>query len=101
MTANFIIKCNELIDANIILTCNQSWSQEQIALLIEKFFEQYANCQRIETIEGADRVVVRLQWRQSHFSLNFECYSESIWLEPEDQTAQMNIDNFYLELSGN
>ncbi|GLX78414.1 hypothetical protein tinsulaeT_17540 [Thalassotalea insulae] len=100
MTTKFIIKCNELIDSNIILTCNQNWSQEDIALIVEQFFHQYPQCQWVESLEGADRVVARLLWQQNHFQLNFECYSESIWLDSEDEMAQMNIESFYAVLKG-
>ncbi len=95
-----MIKCSELNDSNIILTCDLPWSQEDIPDLIAQILTQYRDIQLLEQIEGADRVVVRLLWQHSHFCLHFECYSEAIWLDAEDDGAKMKLALLYQHLLG-
>jgi len=88
MTDEIIFKCNQLVDANIILTCNKVWSQDDLSILFERFLNQFDQFSLLERVQGADREEFRLVWQEQHVSLHFECYSESIWLTAEDGVAE-------------
>jgi len=73
--------CESLVDSVITLSYQQDWSQDELDLLITQFFLQYSCFEQGERVLGADREVVYFLWQDYRFSLNFECYSESIWME--------------------
>jgi hypothetical protein len=40
-----------------------------------------------ENTQGADRSNIRFNYKTGRFLLNFECYSQSCWVEPEDELS--------------
>ncbi|OHU89036.1 MULTISPECIES: DUF3630 family protein [Pseudoalteromonas] len=51
------------------------------------FLHHPQHIQIIEFAQGADRHQLRFSYAQQSFNLNFEHYSESIWIAPEGQDA--------------
>ncbi len=100
MTSGFIFKCKQLNEGVLIFSCLKSWSQDDIEQLVELFLHQYAGFEAIEQLTGADRVSVRLLWRQCYVQLHFECYSESIWMEAEQVQSQQQLQQLFTELDG-
>jgi hypothetical protein len=85
---NIEFSCKAITTTAIILDCQYDWSQDDLALMVEQYFQQYPSLKKIEWSQGADLVSVRFKWHQHDFSLNFECYSQSIWVEcPEHNSA--------------
>jgi len=100
MTDKFIFKGNQLVNKNIMISCNENWSQEEIGILIKYFLMQFDQFEEVERLQGADREQVRLLWQNFHFNLQFECYSESIWITSEDELADRELMNLYHYLLG-
>jgi len=83
------------------LTVNfeQAWFQEDIDSLSEQLFTMLAGFKIQEKILGADRENIRFCWQAHYFILNFDCCSQSCWLEGQDEASSNYLDNLYLELS--
>jgi len=45
----------------------------------------------LEFNEGADRHQIRFNWQNYNFNLNFEHYSESIWINAEGLEAEIKL----------
>jgi hypothetical protein len=68
------------------------WYQEDIEFLKAKVFDNLPVITVLEVIEGADRVNIRFVWQnKSYFSLNFDCYSQSCWIEGEDVVSTQQL----------
>ena len=52
----------------------------------------------LETSDGADRHQIRFCWHGQHFNLNFEHYSESLWVSPEGVEAELLLEQLQLFL---
>ena len=61
----------------------KNWYQEDINALTTLILNSFEDHQVIETISGADREYCRFEWHKNYFVINFECYSESCWIEHE------------------
>ena len=59
------------------------WHQEDIKSLTSFILNHLKAHHVIEVISGADREYCRFEWQKDYFVLNFECYSESCWIENE------------------
>ncbi|KID54896.1 hypothetical protein JF50_23940 [Pseudoalteromonas luteoviolacea] len=55
----------------------------------------------LEFNEGADRHQWRFTYLQQPFSLNFEHYSESIWICPEGQEASQLLSSLHAQICSN
>ncbi len=87
---NIVFTCKELTAVSITIDCNLNWSQDELPLMIIQYFQQYSNLEKTEWSQGADLESVRFKWKHHDFSLNFECYGQSIWLEcPEHNGADL------------
>lgn len=53
---------------------------------------------RLETSLGADRHQIRFGWQGQNFNLNFEHYSESLWISPEGVEADALLTKLQLFL---
>ena len=76
------------------------WYHEDVELLSGKIFNSLSSIRVLEVIEGADRCNTRFVWQeQYYFSLSFDCYSQSCWLEGEDEVSneQLKRLNIYFE----
>tara|TARA_B110000467_G_scaffold160960_1_gene181182 strand:+ start:173 stop:505 length:333 start_codon:yes stop_codon:yes gene_type:complete len=64
------------------------WYQEDIAAIQQSLLSMVKEAKVVEKIFGADRENIRFIWKnQYHFVLNFDCYSQSCWLEAEDDLS--------------
>ncbi len=81
------IKTIDIPDNQIILGCHSMPDQDIFFNLIKETFEKEFTIQ--ETNVGADRWQVRMTWQHAHWVLNFDEYSDSLWIEAADpQSAQ-------------
>ncbi|WP_286234096.1 DUF3630 family protein [Thalassotalea sediminis] len=78
---------------------NSDWSQEDVAHYFESLLERYREISLDNVHLGADRVSYDVTWRQSHYWLHFECYSQSIWFEAIDLISEENLNAFYRYLT--
>ena len=97
---NLKINSVELIDGAIIqIALNCDWPQESTAKIAKLVVTQANGAAEFEHILGADRESFRIQWRQQFFSLHFECYSQSCWLEADEAASQELIYELYAQLA--
>ena len=75
------------VDNVITISFQQLWDQDDIAELKSTIFEGQ-DIRLIEHILGADRENFRLEWQHHIFCLNFDCYTQSCWIEAEQEIAQ-------------
>jgi hypothetical protein len=76
----------------IVFYFHSFWYQEEIKFLSEQLLSSLSTIQLLETIAGADRENIRFIWQINYyFSLNFDCYSQSCWLEGEDEKSHEQL----------
>lgn len=81
------IKTAEIVSYNSLqVIFVEDWYQENIVNLTEKLFQKLDHCQITERVSGADKEYVRFNWNNGAFIVNFECYSQSCWIENEVET---------------
>ncbi len=83
----------------LVLSFSKSWSQEDIGLLTELVFSGLASVNMQEKIIGADRENIRFSWQEQYFILNFDCCSQSCWLEGQDEAGTQHLEQLYLSLA--
>jgi hypothetical protein len=72
------------------------WFQEDINQLYQDVFSLLDDIEIKEVISGADRENIRFSWQINYdFILNFDCYSQSCWLEAENELSQTKISMLY------
>jgi hypothetical protein len=57
-------------------------------------------CNKLKTLEiimGADRAYQRFEYQSDFFTLQFECNSQSCWIEAEDETSRQALPQLYHE----
>lgn len=69
--------------ASLQINFNHNWYQEDVEEIKQHLFSLLSDHHIIEAIIGADREYFRFTWQQEYFILNFECYSQSCWIENE------------------
>ncbi|WNC72614.1 DUF3630 family protein [Thalassotalea psychrophila] len=76
-----------ILDNNnlLLISFMQKWDQDDINLLSQCVFKLLPDFQLKEYIQGADREYFRFTFNGEYLVLQFESYSESCWIEPEDQ----------------
>lgn len=67
----------------LLFMFKEEWFQEDIVTLQEKIMSKMGEVSLIEHVRGADREDIRFNWSGDYFSLRFEYYSQSCWIEPE------------------
>lgn len=73
-----------LINENSLqINFTNNWYQEDVSQLTTDILSALTGHHILETISGADRENCRFEWQQEYFMLNFECYSQSCWIENE------------------
>jgi hypothetical protein len=78
------IRSSEIINQNSLqIVFAKDWYQEDVTQLITTILSFLKDHQVLENISGADRENCRFKWRSDYFILNFECYSQSCWIENE------------------
>ncbi len=80
-----------LIDEKITILFNQNWFQEDITILSPLLLDNISNHQIVERIQGADRESIRFRWQDADFILNFDFYSQSCWICPQDRVSILKI----------
>jgi hypothetical protein len=93
-----VFKCKDLTETSIIFECELNWSQDDISLMIEHYFQQYSFLKKIEWLKGADIEAVRFKWGDHDFSLSFECLGQSIWVECPGPKSSALLANLYQEM---
>ena len=77
----------------------QEWFQEDIENLSTLIFSQIKSFEIQENIVGADRENIRFGWQNNYFILNFDCYSQSCWLEGQDEVSTSNLESLYCAIN--
>ncbi|WP_426359072.1 DUF3630 family protein [Pseudocolwellia sp. HL-MZ19] len=73
-----------LINENSLqIIFHEIWYQEDVSQLTADVLSALKDHNILETISGADRENCRFEWQQEYFMMNFECYSQSCWIENE------------------
>lgn len=73
-----------LVDEQILpVAIAANWYQEDIGLLAQQIFSALEDVQLVEHVIGADRENFRFRWQTIGYSLSFECYSASCWIETD------------------
>ena len=76
------------------------WYQEDIKCFYDRLFSLLDDITIKEIISGADRENIRFLWQQrDDFILNFDCYSQSCWLEAENEFSQQQIPALFNSLT--
>ncbi len=81
------------------VTFNNDWYQKNIAALTELLFLPIMPVVIQEKIIGADRENIRFSWDGNYFVLNFECYSQSCWIEGQDSTSTERLTTLHLAIT--
>ncbi|WP_077339755.1 DUF3630 family protein [Pseudocolwellia agarivorans] len=100
ITETLKISSVELVNqTSLQITFVAGWYQEDIPLLTSLVLSLLKDHYLIETTQGADREYTRFKWQDDYFILNFECYSESCWIENETKTNTplLNLIKQYIE----
>ncbi|TMM45624.1 DUF3630 family protein [Colwellia ponticola] len=67
------------------------WCQEDISVLTTLLFHNINVISIQEKIIGADRENIRFSWENYAFVLSFDCYSQSCWIEGQDDTSTAQL----------
>jgi hypothetical protein len=67
---------------NILLKFDIFIDQEELPEIANGLWQQFSALNKLEHNLGADRESYRFEWQGTQFDLNFESYSQSIWIEP-------------------
>ncbi len=82
----------------LVLSFSKPWFQEDIGLLSELVFSALPSVNIQEKIIGADRENIRFSWQEQYFILNFDCCSQSCWLEGQDDASNARLERLYSSL---
>lgn len=82
----------------IQISFTKSWAQEDITQMVDHVLLSVSQIQIQEKNIGADREDVRFSWQGSYFILNFDCYSQSCWIEGQDSASTENLTSLLDEL---
>lgn len=86
------LKSVELIEDNtLFFIFTKTWFQEDIVELIDIIFSRVPDQVIVEHIKGADREDVRFNWKNTHYILHFDYYSQSCWVDIESSAASSSM----------
>ena len=80
----------------------RTWEEEDIAGMVTFFYSHCKQCLQRESILGADRVSERFEWKNEEYLLQFETYSQSVWIEAhyeKEPNVSTDLTALYLYLS--
>lgn len=84
----------------IIVNHDSAWFQENISKLTNILLAQLDNCIIKEKYIGADRESLRFSWQNDfYYILHFDCYSQSCWLEADDDASKSEMNNLFIALN--
>lgn len=95
---NFTVKVVEKFQHAVVLSCFPEWQQDDIDSILQVILSQHTNFTLKESNKGLDRESFRLSEADADYWLHFECYSQSIWLEPMNDRAQQEFELLYQSL---
>lgn len=82
-----LIKVN--LQENVIdLRFHEYWYQEEIENLYNSILSHLEDVSLLESTLGADRHNYRILWNNLYLIINFDCYSQSCWIEAETEEEQ-------------
>ena len=82
---------------SIMIVFNSEWIQESIDQLSGLIMKQCEQLKTLEVTTGADRAYIRFEYKGDFFTLQFECNSQSCWIEAEDETSRQTLPQLYKE----
>lgn len=94
-----IVKRIENKSEYLTIYFSQTWDQDDITILVEQLLAPHSGIKIQEHNLGADREDVRFSWDNHFFILNFDCYSQSCWIEGQDILGTEHLSALYLALS--
>lgn len=101
MTNQHILKIDPIDDYLVLYFCSP-WEQEDLTNLTELLFSGLNSSQSTvqiqERILGADRENVRFCWQSHYFILNFDCCSQSCWIEGQDLQSTENLPLLFAKI---
>lgn len=97
MTTQTIIKITPE-HKHLTLMFSHPWFQEDIESLTEFIFLLVKPVLIQEKILGADRENIRFSWQGYYFILNFDCCSQSCWVEGQDDQSNKHLVTLYSTL---
>ncbi len=90
----------QLLDnSTITIRFNKPWDYEQIPELIKIIMAATDNVHVIEKTSGADRQYLRFEWCKHIYLLHFESYSQSSWIEAENELGRALISELYANMN--
>lgn len=89
------IKALSKQDSYVDITFENYWSQEDILSLQQLVLLPLIEVSIQEKNMGADRESIRFYWNESNFVLNFDCYSQSCWIEAHDNSSLLALSALY------
>lgn len=95
LIVNFIVKVKEILPQIIVFSCTPHWQQEDIAALAQLITEQHPNFIIKELNQGLDRATYLIANGENDYWLHFECYSQSIWLEPLSDHTDNQLETLF------
>jgi len=88
--------------STIVFSPLRQWQDEEISGMVNWFFSRCTQCLSREHILGADRVSERFDWQSGEYVLNFESYSQSVWIEAfasETLDSLLDLTDLYLYIN--
>ena len=89
------IKTIECKEGYLAVLYDKYWSQEDIHSLSEQLLDPVMPVKFQEKNIGADREAIRFSWNDHFFVLNFDCYSQSCWIEGQDDSEVEYLDTLH------
>lgn len=77
----------------------QEWFQEDISVLKDLLLLPIMPVVIQEKNKGADREDIRFNWQASYFVLNFDYYSQSCWIEGQDDESAKFLSKLYAAIN--
>lgn len=84
-------QCKASTEKHIELHYDLDWCQEDVLGMTERFFQQFSFIKPIEKLKGADLEAVRIFWLEHYYTLNFECYGQSIWIDSAEENSAEHL----------
>jgi hypothetical protein len=78
---------------NVLLISPSELPEADEFLFWAKLFLHQPNISIIEELEGADRHQTRFSYEHCLYNINFEHYTDSIWIVPEGIESQKQLIN--------
>ncbi|MBL4823448.1 MAG: DUF3630 family protein [Colwellia sp.] len=82
--SSIAIQSINLLNNQITVLFKQHWFQEDITKLRQLLLSNVANLCIKDIVIGADLENVRFQWLDTEFTINFDYYSQSCWIDTQD-----------------